>query len=120
MDRIESGKYSVFLRSDYLRELHRIRGSSERDFCIQTAILEYLALPEDTRYAETERQTIHIAVSVGVARDYTMVLDTASIPDEVAERLLQYNVYGGVDLDKIVNTAIRLWLQARDVQNLKV
>jgi hypothetical protein len=66
MDKIESGKYSVFLRSDYLAELHSIRGPSERDICIQNAILEYLALPEEARNEETERQTIHIAFPAGV------------------------------------------------------
>jgi hypothetical protein len=120
MDKIEDGKYSVFLRKDYLKELHKIRGSSERDNCIQRAILEYLELPDDARRRETERQTIDVLALEGVARDYTMLLDIAHIPDEIAERLLPYYVHSGVDLDRMVNTAIRLWLQARKIDNLRV
>ena len=120
MDKIDNGKYSVLLRDDYLIELDKVRGSSERDICIQNAILEYLALPENVRERETEKQTIHVMRSADAHRDYTMVLDIVYIPDEIVERLLPHNVYGGVDLDRNLNTAIRLWLQARKVENLKV
>ena len=120
MDKIENGKYSVLLRDDYLKELQKVRGSTERDVCIQNAFVEYLALPEGARYRETEKQTVHVTSAADVQRDYTMVLDIVYIPDEIVERLLPHSVYGEVGLDRNVNTALRLWLQARNVGNLRV
>jgi hypothetical protein len=117
MLRMAEGKYSALLRDDYLPHINRLREGRGRDSCIEEAILEYVALSEEIRDRETERQEVSITVSAGAEREYHMLADQILIPDNVVGRLEPFDIYG--DLDVNLNAAIRLWLETRGVEGLR-
>jgi len=118
MNRLSDGKYAARLRVDYLSRLQEIRREADRDICIQNAILEYLALPDEVRDRETESQKLEFMRWSGApAPDHPPIVDQILIPDALVARLQPCDIYG--DLDINLNAAIRLWLQARDLEGLE-
>ena len=116
MNKLEDGKYTMMLRDDYRHHLQSVRGGTTWDSCIQEAMLQYMRMPEDLRYRETDRQRVGIWQPTGAAREYHMVIDTVLVPDELVER---FRELGEGDVDQALNTAIRLWLESRDVQGIE-
>ncbi len=112
------GKYTVMLRDDYLDRIPRVSGSSDRDKCIQQAIEEYITLPEEVRDRETEKQTMRILYPEEGTPEYLMLVDLVLIPEELIERLTEIEDPRYRDMDRIINTAIRLWLEKRGVQEV--
>jgi hypothetical protein len=116
MNRLEDGHYAIMLRDDYRYHFMSACRGTTRDSCVQEAMLQYMQLPEDLRYRETDRQRVGIWQPMGADLEYHMVIDTVAVPDDLAER---FRELGEGDVDQALNTAIRLWLESRGVQGLE-
>lgn len=118
MNRLANGRYSAVLRGDYIDHLDRICSDTTRDICIQNAILEYLALPDEVINRETARQRLQFVTWSGEpAPAYRTLVEQILIPDDLVGRLQPFDDYD--DLDMNLNAAIRLWLQSREVIGLE-
>jgi len=118
MNRMDKGKYSAFIRGDYLKQLGTGRGGRDRDQCVQDAIEYFLGLAPEERRREATAQRVRISHLEGVEPDYYMWLEIVFVPDDLAEKLQKSDVY--VDSTKALNAAIRLWLERKEgIKGLK-
>jgi hypothetical protein len=117
MTKEESGRYSALVRGDYLAEFGKVGGDLDRDQRIQQAVARFLVLPREQRRREALAQGVRILHAEGAQPEYYMWLLIISLPDELAGKLIGSERY--LDSDKLLNAAIRLWLQEQGITGLK-
>jgi len=115
---MDQGKYSAFIRGDYLQQLGAVRRGRDRDQCIQEAIEYFLSLALEERRRESSAQRVRISHPADAEPDYYMWLEIVSVPDDLVEKLERSDVY--IDSTKALNAAIRVWLERKeDAKGLK-
>jgi hypothetical protein len=130
MVRVDTDKYSVLIRSDYLYALGKLSSSKqERDKLIEDAIESFLRdYPYKKRLDEIQKETSRVRISFleGHRPDYHMYLEIIRVRDElVTEMDLANRVYPGgssapgYDLIAILNTAIRLFLEKNNSEYIE-
>jgi hypothetical protein len=116
MVQIEPEKYSAMIRGDYLEHLGGTK--EERNRKIQQALKYFLGLPQKEKRREAEVQGVRLMRKGGTDPKYTMWLQIISLPDSLADCIMNSDLY--VDADKILNAAIRLWIEKEDEEKLRI
>jgi hypothetical protein len=119
MTRVDTDKYSVLIRSDYLYALSRLsQNRQERDKIIQEAVEGFLKdYPLETRLDEirTEGPRCRISYPETHQPTYHMYLEFVRLPDHLVELMDIANRYPGTNraygsLGHVLNAAIRVFL----------
>jgi hypothetical protein len=129
MTRVETDKYSVLIRSDYLYALGKLsRSREERDKLVEEAVRSFLedySFGERAKEIKTEMPRLLISFPVGHRPSYHMYLEFVRLSDDlvilmdVANRYPTTNTPSYDSLGTVLNTALRVYLETKHPGCLK-
>jgi hypothetical protein len=129
MTRVDKDKYSVLIRSDYIRALSRLAHTRpERDLLIRQAVESFIddySFEQKDDWIRQEAPRNRILTSARSQRSYHMYLQFVNLPDSLVKRLERScrtpsSKTSYDDLGIVLNTAIRLYLKDKESTLLRM
>lgn len=121
MERIDTDKYLVLIRDDYLYELSkRSKNRQKRDILIQKAVEDFLGdnytFEQRRDMIREEEDRVNIMFPADYKPDYHMYIESVHLPDDLVGRMDKKNrddfdvpIYEA--LGTVLNAAIRAYLK---------